>query len=78
MTAHQPTAQYRTVNTQSVGLGCGTLIIIALLVLFLGRADLTPLEQKIDALQSEVVTLQAQVEDANTKIDLLITASRQE
>lgn len=78
MTAHQPASQLRTVNTQSVGLGCGTLIIIALLVLFLGRADVKPLERKIDALQTEVVALQAQVEDANTKIDLLISASRQE
>lgn len=66
----------KTVNGQSVGLGCGTLIIIALLVFFLGRANVTSLEEKIDALQTQVSTLQTEVEDANTKIDALLTATR--
>ncbi len=55
-------------NAKAVGLGFGTLIIIALIVLFLGRANLTPLEVEIAGLRTDVQALQA---DINTlRLDL--------
>ncbi len=45
-----------------VGLGCGTLIIIALIVVFLGRADLKPLEAEVAGLRTEVQALRTDID----------------
>jgi hypothetical protein len=45
-------------RSNKVQLGCGTLIIIAIIVAaFSGRGDLDKLERKIDRLQQEVTAL---------------------
>ncbi|MCR9216638.1 MAG: hypothetical protein ACFHWZ_03695 [Phycisphaerales bacterium] len=61
--------QSGTVNTQAVGLGCGSILIIALIVLVFGRADVAPLEDKIDALQTEVSQLRSEIAQLAEKVE---------
>ena len=61
--------QSGTVNTQAVGLGCGSILIIALIVLVFGRADVAPLEDKIDALQTEVSQLRSEIAELAEKVE---------
>lgn len=61
--------QSGTVNTQAVGLGCGSILIIALIVLVFGRADVAPLEDKIEALQTEVSQLRSEVAELGEKLE---------
>ena len=52
-------AEERTVRAQ---LGCGTFILIALIVLFFsGARQVDDLEDKIDSLEDEIVTLTQEV-----------------
>lgn len=47
---------------QKVSLGCGTLILIAIIVLvFSGRSNYDKIEDKIDSLTREVSALKAEV-----------------
>ena len=46
-----------------VGLGCGTLILLGIMIWFLGRADLEPLEFKIAGLRTEVQHLRADINE---------------
>lgn len=48
-------------RSTAASLGCGTLIIIALIVLFLGRVDLAPVTDEIAALRAEVGALRTEV-----------------
>ena len=50
-------------KNQSVSLGCGTLILIALIVLILGNADSDKIREEIKVLRSEVGDLQSSVQD---------------
>jgi type II secretory pathway component PulM len=52
-------------RTQHVTLGCGTLLLIALIVLIFSRPGNTNLEQEVRALRSEVAELKKAV-DAQT------------
>ncbi len=56
---------------KAVSLGCGTLIIIALIVVFLGRPDLGPLENEIVGLREEIYDLREEVTTLNTQVNLL-------
>ena len=48
-------------RTQTVSLGCGTLILIALIVLIFGRGDTDKLEREVRDLKSEVTQLREDV-----------------
>ena len=49
-------------RTQQATLGCGTFILIALIVLFFGRPGVTDVEHDIRALRSEIADLRKAVE----------------
>lgn len=66
----------KPVNGQSVGLGCGTLIIIGLLIYFLTQGSVAPLKEQIETLQTKVDALQVEIESANNKLDALLAAPR--
>jgi hypothetical protein len=52
----------RLAEGQEVSLGCGTLILIALIVLIFGRSKTGDLEKEIQGLRSEVVELRKALE----------------
>jgi len=61
-------------RTQTVQLGCGTLILIALIVLFFSRggaSDLGDLERQVHGLRSEIGELKKAVEVQSLQIQLL-------
>ena len=58
----------RVVNTQAVGLGFGSLLIIAFLIIVFGRTNTRPLEEKVDALQQQVTELRADVAELTSAI----------
>ena len=57
-----PDGQY----TQRATLGCGTFILIALIVLFFSRPGISDLERDVRALRSEVADLKKTI-DTQTK-----------
>lgn len=61
----------RLVEGQEVSLGCGTLILIALIVLFLGRGGTGDLEREMRGLRSEVGELKKAVETQTGQIKAL-------
>jgi len=58
-------------RTQHATLGCGTLILIALIVLFFGRPGLTDLEREVRLLRSEVGDLKKAIESQTNEIKRL-------
>jgi len=58
-------------RTQQATLGCGTLILIALIVLFFGRPGITDLERDVRSLRSEVGDLKKAVESQTNEIKRL-------
>jgi len=58
-------------NGQEVNLGCGTLILIALIVLIFGRNSTGDLERQVRSLSSEVGELKKAVEAQTTQIKAL-------
>ena len=66
-------SEYRSDSrNQAASLGCGTLIIIALIVLFLGRSDTAPLEAEIANLREDVAALQTQQSESHRLLETLI------
>jgi hypothetical protein len=57
--------------TQRATLGCGTLILIALIVLFFSRPGLSDLEQEVRALRSEVSALKEAVASQTNELKAL-------
>ncbi len=51
-----------------VQLGCGTLIVIALIVLFFSRRDTSDLDREIGALRSEVAEIKRMIESQSAEI----------
>ena len=49
-------------RTQQVGLGCGTLIVIALIVWFFGNRGTDDVQKEVQALREQVTKLQESVE----------------
>jgi hypothetical protein len=58
-------------HTHQVTLGCGTLILIALIVLFFSRPGISGLEQEVRSLRSEVDDLKKAVESQTNEIKRL-------
>jgi Sec-independent protein translocase protein TatA len=58
----------RLVKGQEVSLGCGTLILIALIVLFFGRGGTGDLEREVRGMRSEVGELKKAVENQTGQI----------
>ena len=58
-------------RTQQATLGCGTLIIIALIVMFFSRPGVTDLEREVKSLRSEVGELKKAVESQTNEITKL-------
>jgi Sec-independent protein translocase protein TatA len=61
----------RLVQGQEVSLGCGTLILIALIVLIFGRAGTGDLEREVRGLRSDVGELKKAVEAQTGQIKAL-------
>jgi septal ring factor EnvC (AmiA/AmiB activator) len=55
-------------KSQRVSLGCGTLILIALIVLFLGNAGEEESRQEIKALRADVQRVQTLVESQSRQL----------
>ena len=58
-------------RTQHATLGCGTLILIALIVLFFSRPGITDLEHDVRALRSEVADLKKAVDSQTQEMKRL-------
>lgn len=58
-----------SLSTQTVGLGFGSLMIIAFLILVFGRTNTGPLEDRIQELQTEVQTLSDQIAELRTTLE---------
>jgi hypothetical protein len=64
-------SRYSLVERGPVSLGCGTLILIALIVLFFssrGNEDTYELKMEIQRLQKQVGALQSTIDDQNAKL----------
>ncbi len=58
-------------TTQRATLGCGTLILIALIVMFFSRPGTSELEKEVRNLKSEVIELKTVVEKQTLAIESL-------
>jgi uncharacterized protein YlxW (UPF0749 family) len=63
--------QVPLVKGQAVSLGCGTLILIALIVLIFGGRGVTDLRRDVQALRSEIVELKKSVDAQAAEIRTL-------
>ena len=75
--AHRTSDQLYTAameKNQKVSLGCGTLILIALIVLILGNASDDEFRQEIKALRNDVRELQSSLDAQSRQIDELEAA----
>jgi len=61
----------RLAQGQEVSLGCGTLIVIGLIVLIFGRGGTGDLEREVQGLRSEVVELKRTIEAQTDQIKAL-------
>jgi len=66
-----PPPQVRLVQGQEVNLGCGTLILIALIVLIFGRSRTGDLEQQLRETRSEIKELRQSIEAQTVQIKSL-------
>ncbi len=62
-------AKTSSLSTQTVGLGFGSLMIIAFLILIFGRTNTGPLEDRIQDLQTEVQTLSKHISELRTILE---------
>jgi outer membrane murein-binding lipoprotein Lpp len=58
-------------KNQKVSLGCGTLILIALIVMIFSNASTDDVQKEVNELRSEVRELNSKVEQLESKIDKL-------
>jgi hypothetical protein len=60
------------VRSQSVSLGCGTLILIALIVLIVGGRGQKEIEQQVEGLRTEIGELRTEIESQSQQIERLV------
>ena len=65
-------------QNQTVSLGCGTLILIALIVVFFSRPRTSDLEREIARLRGEVGQLRESIEELREDVKRLGPAERGE
>ena len=65
-------------QNQTVSLGCGTLILIALIVVFFSRPGTDELEREIERLRGEVGQLRESIEELRQDVRQLAPAERRE
>jgi hypothetical protein len=58
-------------RTHQVTLGCGTLILIALIVMFFSRPGIGELQQEVQHLRTDIGELRRSVEAQTTQIKVL-------
>ena len=58
-------------TTQRVTLGCGTMILIALIVMFFSRPGTSKLEKEVRDLRSEIAQLKVAVDNQTRAIESL-------
>ena len=61
----------RLVQGQAVSLGCGTLILIAIIVSMFSGGHVKDVEREVRNLRSEVVELKKSIDDQTTQIKAL-------
>ena len=66
-----PPATPAIANSQKVSLGCGTLILIALIVLIFSREGVDNVEKEVRALRQEVAELKQSVQAQTEQIKSL-------
>ncbi|XZE45828.1 hypothetical protein SH467x_001085 [Pirellulaceae bacterium SH467] len=64
-------AKIRLAEGQEVNLGCGTLILIALIVLIFSRSKTGDLEREIEGLRTEIRELKSAVEGQSVRLQEL-------
>jgi hypothetical protein len=69
--SREPPPRVRLAKGQEVSLGCGTLILIALIVLIFGRGGAGNFEHEMGSLRSEVRELKKTVETQTAEIRAL-------
>lgn len=67
--AEEQVPRVRLAQGQEVSLGCGTLIIIALIVIFFAGDDNKDLERELRTLRNEVVELRTSIESLEEAIE---------
>ena len=60
------------VNSNSASLGCGTLILIALIVIFFSGGDTARLTSEVESLRREVKRLNAQQAETHRLVETLV------
>jgi hypothetical protein len=65
------TSRMPRVQQQEVSLGCGTLILIALIVLIFGRGGTDDMERELKGLRAEVNELKAAVQHQTVQMKAL-------
>jgi hypothetical protein len=65
-------SDYEENRKNVASLGCGTLILIALIVLFLSGGDTTQLENEVASLRQEVEALRAEQAETHRLIETLV------
>ncbi len=64
-------------SSQRATLGCGTLILIALIVMLFSRPGVDELEKEVKGLRTDIVNLNAKVEGQTQAIESLEKAIKQ-
>ena len=65
-------SDYEENRRNVASLGCGTLILIALIVLFFSGGDTTQLENEVASLRQEVEALRAEQAETHRLIETLV------
>ena len=56
-------------NQQTAAVGCGSLILIGLMIFFVGRWSHAPISEEIEALSAQVTELETRVAELKTTLD---------
>lgn len=66
-------AEQGTSQKVTAQLGCGTLILIAIIVaMFSGREDVEDLTAEVEALRSQVTRLEAKIDSLNARLEVTV------
>ena len=63
-----PDQSCRQNNSQTAAIGCGSMLIIALLIFFVGRWSHAPVREEVESLRTDVAALTEQVEELRAEV----------